>query len=571
MSTIGEPSNQAVSKIRVLDDATIAQIAAGEVIDRPVSVVKELVENSLDAGAASVAVELTDGGRSLIRVQDDGSGIARDELRVALTRHATSKLATARDLFAVRTLGFRGEGLASIAAAGHLELTSRPKEMDLGACIEAEGVRVGEACAVAAPPGTTVSVRDLFARVPVRRQFLKSARAEFARISDFLSRVSLAWPQVSFRLTHDGRDVWSLPAVRDPIDRVELVFGKTSRGELTPIEDDFAGSAIHVAGFINRPGCDRPNRNHQTFVVNRRLVRSPALAAAWLAGYASFGMTGRYPYGLIAIDVAPNEVDVNVHPTKIEVRFASPPAAFDAVKIAIVRTLRRSPVISAFGAKANSSDAIPSADGLTVPAQLKFEAPFVSASTEESSVRVCGQVDRTYVVVADACGLIVVDQHAAHERIAYEALLDRSATNEIGAALLLPTIVELTPAQAALLGEHAAELATAGVIVEQLDGDAFRIVELPAGYERRRFDLVGILEDLAADDAPREGIARRRRVLATIACHSVVRAHEPLSAPEQLSLYRRLLGCREPHSCPHGRPTMVRFDSRAFAKAFNRA
>ena len=569
MSTLGDPNAATSSRIRILDDATISQIAAGEVIERPASVVKELVENSLDAGATRVAVDLADGGRSLIVVRDDGEGIARDELRLALARHATSKLAKPHDLFAVRTLGFRGEGLASIAAAGRVEVTSRPSDAQLGARIAAQGTWIGEPSAVAAPPGTTVSVSELFAKTPVRRQFLKSARAEFMRASDFLSRLSLGWPHVAFELRHDGQAAWSLPAVRDPIDRLELVFGKSSRGELIAILEDFAGAAVRVAGFINRPGRDRPNRNHQTFVVNRRLVRSPALGAAWLAGYASFGMTGRYPYGLVSVEVPPDEVDVNVHPTKIEVRFASPPAVFEAVKTAITRTLRRSPVVSALRDAAGRETA-DFRDGATVqPETLRLDATFVEAAAEPD-VRVYGQVDRTYIVAGDASGVVVVDQHAAHERIAYEALLDRSGAGEIRAAPLLPAIVELTPAHAALLQDLEAELAGAGIIVERYDGSAYRIVELPAGYERRRFDLIGILDDLAADDAPREGTAHRNRLLATIACHSVVRAHEPLALQEQVALLERLRRCRDPHTCPHGRPTMVRLDARALAKAFSR-
>ena len=562
--------------IRQLDDATIAQIAAGEVIERPVSVVKELVENSLDAGATHIAVDVEDGGRSLIAVADDGAGIPREQLALALQRHATSKLAAAADLFAIRTLGFRGEGLASIAAAGNVEIISRPRGVEIGARIEARGVSVGKPAAHAAPPGSKVTVRDLFALTPARREFVKSARAEFARISGYLSQVSLGWPRVTFVLRHDGRDVWSLPAVSDPVDRLEMVFGKGARGTLVAISAPDVAGREAVTGYVSAPGHDRTNRAQQVFFVNGRLVRSPALAAAWLAGYGAFGMTGRFPFGMLAVGLPPEDVDVNVHPTKIEVRFAYGNAVFDAVRLAIARTLRAVEPARALpiGTLEVGGPGLPGSAGPQA-APLISVLPWIPESSR-NEVRVYGQIDRTFIVAGDADGMIVIDQHAAHERIAYEALLESGAkasgSAQSGSAqALFPMVVELTPAQAAILHEHDGELRAAGVVIEEFgESGAYRIASLPAGYERRRFDLPGILEDLVADDAPREGVAHRNRLLATIACHSVVRAHEPLSLLEQAALCERLLRCDDPHTCPHGRPTMLRLDASALAKAFRR-
>ncbi|HXW77016.1 MAG TPA: DNA mismatch repair endonuclease MutL, partial [Candidatus Eremiobacteraceae bacterium] len=284
--------------IKILDEATIAQIAAGEVIERPVSVVKELVENSLDAHATSIQVELVDGGREAIVVTDDGDGISRDQLPAAFARHATSKLASADDLFSIATLGFRGEGLASIAAAARVEMLSRTNADDIGARIEASGTEVGHPRSAAAAIGTRVVVRDLFWATPARRAFLKTGRAEFSRIASFLSQLSLGWPHISFALRHDGKDVWRLPAAADPVDRIETVFGKGTRGQLVRIDDSLERGRERVTGYIGLPGHDRANRNAQVFFVNGRLVRSAALGAAWLAGYGSFGMTGRYPMGV---------------------------------------------------------------------------------------------------------------------------------------------------------------------------------------------------------------------------------------------------------------------------------
>jgi DNA mismatch repair protein MutL len=568
--------------IRQLDSATIAQIAAGEVIERPVSVVKELVENSLDAGASLVSVEVVDGGRTSMSVTDNGSGIPRDELALAFERHATSKLSNARDLFAVNTLGFRGEGLASIAAAGTVELTSRLPGAEMGARIEARGITVGTPSSCAAPPGTKVVVRDLFALTPVRREFVKSPRAEFARISTFLSRIALGWPEVAFGLRHDGKDVWTLPAVLDGVARLEMVFGAQARGALETLADDDAPARIVVSGYISRPGHDRSNRDGQVFFVNGRLVRAPQLGAAWLAGSGSFGMTGRYPFGMLALELPPEDVDVNVHPTKIEVRFARGNEAFDAVRTAVARTLRRSdPVRSApavaFAPTSRGDDAEPGAleshlfaDATRKESALNERVLTFEAVPPSNGVRVYGQIDQTFIVAGDADGLFIMDQHAAHERVAYEAILARQGGDEAGAPLLFQSVVELTDSQAAVLYENIDVLAQAGVVVEPFGEGAFRICSLPAGYEKRRFDLGGVLDDLNADDAAREGTAHRNRVLATIACHSVVRAHEPLSLQEQAVLYERLRRCDEPHTCPHGRPTMLRIDAASLSKAFGR-
>ena len=557
--------------IRVLDDATIAQIAAGEVIERPVSVVKELVENSLDAGAKRIDVELRDGGRALIGVSDDGCGISRDELRLAFARHATSKLSAADELFAIRTLGFRGEGLASIAAAGAVELVSRVAADDLGARVEARGTTVGEPSAAAASIGTKVIVRDLFALTPARREFLKSGKAELARVSAFLTQIAVGWPRVAFSMRHDDRDVWVLPAVTSGVERLEAVFGRDSRGWLAAIVTAPEHRRERVGGHISRPGRDRPNRNAQVFFVNGRLVRSAALSAAWLAGYGSFGMTGRYPFGALSIDLPPEDVDVNVHPTKIEVRFAYPQPVFDAVRSAVARTLREEAPARVF-----------SMPGMPIgpePASLAMEAsnadaapmPLSFGPSDRAEPRVLAQVDRTYIVLQTGDEMLVVDQHAAHERIAYEALLDGPPLDAAASPLLFPTVVELTPERAAALDEHAAVLASAGIEIEPFGAGVVRIRALPAGYETRRFDLPGILDDLAAEDAPREGVAHRQRMLATIACHSVVRAGDPLSLQEQSALYRRLLRCREPQTCPHGRPTILRLNRDALARAFKRA
>jgi len=573
---------QTVERIRILDDATVAQIAAGEVIERPVSVVKELVENSLDAGSSYVAVDLAGGGRREIIVSDDGRGIAHDDLTIAVQRHATSKLSSASDLFAVRTLGFRGEGLASVAAAaGALEVVSRPSGQNFGARITVRAGHISPVARVAASPGTRVTVRDLFSSVPVRRDFLGSEKVEFSRVSAFLSRIALAWPNVAFSLRHDDRDVWSLPAVADPVERLEMVFGKGSRSSLALVRTS-PNIMIGIAGFTSRIGADRPNRQSQVLFVNGRLVRNPALSAAWSAAYAGKLLTGRYPYGVLMISLAPGDVDVNVHPTKIEVRFASPASVFDKVRQAVSDAVASEDLPGVAGPLTTLIGAPADMRTTPLPALSLLDASLASAPSDAQARRALGQIDQTFIVISDASEPVIVDQHAAHERIAYEALEAGDDARARSAPLLLPRIVELTPDQAATLAAYEEDLAAIGLEIERFGDDAYRINAVPGGYEQRRFDLHGILDDLVGEERqpPKNGEQHigstalqrsRRRVLATVACHSVVRAHEPLSLQEQVTLYERLRLCHDPQTCPHGRPTMLRLDAVELSRAFKRA
>lgn len=564
-----------IGRIRVLDEDTTAQIAAGEIIERPVSVVKELVENSLDAGASWIVVELRDGGRAEIAVHDDGHGIVHQDLALALARHGTSKITCAADLFSVRTLGFRGEGLASIAAAAaSVEMVSRPAHEDFGTRIVAKGSHVAAAERVAAPAGTKVTVRELFAATPVRRDFLSSEKTELARVSVFLGRIALGWPAVAFSLHSDGREIWSLPAAKDPVDRLEMVFGKGSRGTLVPAHTPARG-VVGVEGFTSRIGADRPNRAGQVLFVNGRLVRSPALSAAWSAAYAARIMTGRYPYGVLNVKLEPNDVDVNVHPTKIEVRFLAAATVFDAVRNSIGDALRADTAneesLTAFSMVPGAAQARGS-DETILPAMSllgEFEGLKGSSTAGSPLTRALGQIDQTFIVISDAAGLLILDQHAAHERIAFEAL-QAQQISPAGPAMLFPRIVELTPDQAATLETCSAELAAMGIAVEHFGDSAYRINALPSGYGERRFDLAGILEDIAGSPHDDHAGDLRRHLLASVACHSVVRAHEALSMQEQVTLYERLRACREPQTCPHGRPTMLRLDAAQLKGAFKR-
>ncbi len=551
--------------IRLLDDATIGQIAAGEVIERPVSVVKELVENALDAGATKIDVTVSRGGVDAIDVRDDGAGIEPDDLALALQRHATSKLASGDGLTQIGTLGFRGEGLASIAAVARVRIVSRRPDSEVGFAVSSAGEAITRPEPVAAPPGTRVEVRDLFANVPVRREFLKARGAEFARISSFLSTLALGYPAVRFSLAHDGREIWNFPAATALDQRLAHVFGEAAARELLELDASPAGDAIAVRGFVSRPGFDRPDRRMQFLFVNGRLLRTTLLAGAWSAAYATFALIGRQPYGVLFVTTAPDRVDPNVHPTKSDVRLRDATKVSDVVRNSIAASLRRrarSHVAEML--KVEPVAAAVSAQFSAAPPSFVFDG---APAARVPELRVLAQLDDTYILATDGYALVLVDQHAAHERVAFETIARRNAGFAPAEPLLVPYTVELDATQSERFESTRTTLAQAGLEAEPFGERTIRVVSTPAGYGARAFDLAGYLADLA-DDVP--GLNATERVWANLACHSVVRAGDGLEHAEMSALLARLVRCENPMHCPHGRPTVVRFEPDAIARLFKR-
>jgi DNA mismatch repair protein MutL len=557
--------------IALLDPVTVGQIAAGEVIERPQSIAKELVENAVDAGATRVTVVLERGGTERIEVIDDGGGIAASELPLAVRRHATSKLVRAEDLESVATLGFRGEGLASIAAVAKLELHSRTVREQIGARVVAHAEQSGAAEPVATPPGTRVIVTELFANLPVRREYMKGASAEFTRISSWLSTFALAYPQVTFTLRHDGKEVWVLPATTDPRERLAMVFGRDAAAALIPLETEAARMLDgDVRGFISAPGHDRGDRRMQLLFVNGRLLRSTLLAGAWTAGYATFAMIGRQPYGVLMLDLPAEHVDPNVHPTKSDVRLRYGQQVFDAVRRAIAATLHHHATarfIDSTGARVVSA-APAGIDTSLQHVQSLFETPLGDPSDVPAHrMRVLAQVHRTYILASDGDGLLLLDQHAAHERIAYESIVERARERAPSEPLLVPIVVELDAQQTVALERALDALREGGLDIEPFGERTYRITATPAGYRARSFDLAGFLDDLSEEPKQR---SVRERIWASLACHSVTVAGERLEFDEMTSLVERLAVCANPMHCPHGRPTMVRLPPDEIAKMFKR-
>jgi DNA mismatch repair protein MutL len=542
--------------IRELDAVTIGQIAAGEIIDRPASVVKELVENAVDAGATRITINVRRGGIDSVEVIDDGAGIPVEELHLAARRHATSKLIAAADLESIATLGFRGEGLASIAAVAHLEIVSRQPHASIAQRVTAHAERIGPVEPAAAPEGTRVSAAALFENVPVRREYLRSPSAEFNRISSWLSSFALAYPQISFALRHDGKEVWMMPASDDVRERLAMVFGRDAAAPLLAL-NVAPGRVLdgELRGFVSAPGHDRPDRRMQLLFVNGRLLRSTLLAGAWTSGYSTFAMIGRHPYGAIFLDLPAEQVDPNVHPTKSDVRLRYGSQVFDAVRRAIAATLNDH-------ATARVRDIAGSAATISL-----FGAALDDAETASGGLRVLAQLANTFVLASDGDALILVDQHAAHERVAYEAILARAQEHSPSEPLLVPQVVELDQAQSAELDRTIELLNEGGLEIEPFGERSYRILAMPAGYRARPFDLAGFLDDLAETPKQRDV---RERIWASLACHSVTVAGERLEPEEMTTLLERLQQCANPMHCPHGRPTLVRLRAEEIARMFKR-
>jgi DNA mismatch repair protein MutL len=569
----------AVPTIRVLPDALVNQIAAGEVVERPASVVKELVENSLDAGARTVRVELTAGGRELIAVEDDGCGMDHDDALLALERHATSKIARAEDLAGISTLGFRGEALPSIAAVAHLTLETATADGE-GTQVE---VRFGSIAGVrpcARPRGTRIGVRDLFARLPARRKFLRTEGTELRHAVAAITALAFTHPEVAFVLEHGRRVLLHLPSVREPGQRLpDLVGAKRARGA-SPVRHASAG--VGIAGFLLPPSGSR----ELVIAVNGRVVRDRLLAS--VANRAL-----RDPSGTVEADayltltIPADEVDVNVHPTKAEVRFADPGRVTAALTqaLAAARVALHGPVevrrVVSVPATRLGGQPLPFPNTYVFPSQIEGappavrEVPFSQTTPQTPSQalsrwgRYLGQYRETYLVLEDEEGLVLIDQHVAHERVLFERLLDSSTANAVQ-RLLLPEVVELSAALAALAGEAAAELEHLGLELEAASGTTVRVLSVPASLPTAQAaEMVRrVLSDLAGGTTPGESL--RERAAASLACQAAIKKNRPLSRVEAEHLLAELAGVRDPHRCPHGRPIVLRLPHREIERRIGR-
>jgi DNA mismatch repair protein MutL len=563
-----------VNRIRVLDRSVAERIAAGEVVERPASVVKELVENSLDAGARRISVEIEGAGLRLIRVTDDGEGIAAADVPIAFARFATSKIARVEDLDTVTSYGFRGEALASIAAVARVALVTRTSGATGATRARVSAGTVEEIHGHGAPPGTTVEVRDLFFTTPARLKFMKSHAREQALIAETVQRAAMAHPEVAMRLAFDGREAAHWPkAAAD--DRVADILAAGRHGDLVPAAGSVPGGAMR--GWLGRPERARPNRTGQHVFVNGRPIQSALVRRAVEQGYAQLVPAGRFPIFAVFLDVHPATVDVNIHPRKLEARFRDESDLFGAVSRhvraallggSLIREIAAPAVAGATAAPATSVEALDLAaarEGLAA-----YDAG--AAARRLPPLRLIGQALRTYLLAEGAGRLYLIDQHAAHERVLYERLIEGHRRGATSQALAVPIPIELSPAQTALLAGARDRLAQLGFEIEAFGARTALLRAVPAGIPGATLgDLIHrALAALAGDgDAP--GRDPLERLAIATACHSAIRAGDPLDPDSAAALLASLEAADDPFTCFHGRPTIVAISREQLERWFLRS
>jgi len=580
------------NRILILDESVASRIAAGEVIERPASIVKELVENSLDAGAARISVELEQGGTGLIRVSDDGCGMGKEDLVLSLQRHATSKIKSLEDLDTMKTMGFRGEALPSIAAVSHFSLVARQRQDGQGWRAIAEGGVITELSAVGAPPGAEATAARLFYNTPARLKFLKSEATELSHAADVVTRFCLSHPQVSFRLTHNGREVIHRPACSDLRSSLASLLGPSFLDLLLPVSLSLPW--VGIEGFVSKPESSRATRTQQYFFVNSRWVRSRILLRAAEDAYRGNIPPRRYPILVLLLEVDGKLLDVNVHPTKSEVRFAREGEAFQAVRRAISQALESSDlsvsgslsIPRAARAPAEATPPAPADQALVTQATGAAPSAAAHVATQMTlpslkktiSLTALGQLRGTYILAESADGLVVVNQHRAHERILFDALQrdsepgQRSAGPERQALVAAPAI-GLSHREAAAIEQHLDDLQGLGFEIEPFGPGSFRLRAVPQVLAR--LDAEQLFRDIAEELATSphgdlRQLTPHERLLASVVCHSAIRAGQAMSEPEMQKLLDELSETEKPFTCPHGAPVIMTISNFELDRKFNR-
>lgn len=574
--------------IKILSDEVASQIAAGEVVERPASVVKELIENALDANATEVDIQVRGAGKQLIEVLDNGEGISREDLPLTAVRHATSKLETAEDLFQVSTLGFRGEALSSIGSVSQMRITTRRAEDEMGCRIKVEGGEASEIQSIGTPPGTVVRVENLFYNVPARLKFLKTDRTESRHIDRVVTHYALAYPDVRFRLQREGQTVIQTSGSGDPREVLAVIYGVEKAKQMIAVIAEEDG--IRIEGFISPPDLTRSNRQEMNFFVNRRPVKDIALSKALTQGYHTMLMKGRFPIAVLFLNMDPEAVDVNVHPTKAEVRFKDKGKVFKGVSRAVRRALlAHTPVPEVGGPRGHKlwgggSPSRKGRDQIIDPAwKMAAEVDKADvtdlgegsrqevASLPTPILRLIGQVATTYLIAEGPDGLYLIDQHAAHERVLFEKFLKEREQTIHSQTLLESVQVEFSPAAADLLEEKIPLLNSLGFRVEPFGPHTFVVRAIPSllGDISPTEALRSVVQELEVDESPLDEKIEEK-IIARVCKRAAVKAGQVLSPEEQKALLRNLEACESPRTCPHGRPTMIHLSVDLLERKFGR-
>jgi len=609
-----------MGKIRILSDNVVSKIAAGEIVERPASVVKELVENSIDAGSQSIKIELESGGKKLIEVSDDGEGMSRDEALLSLERHATSKIKDINDLFSVKSLGFRGEAIPSIASVSRFKITTRVNEAVIGTMISGEGGKIRKVEETGSPAGTTIEVKNLFYNTPVRLKFMRKIETELSNVLDIVQREAMSRPEIGFEVVSSGKTILNLSKRENLIDRLSDIFPNT---ELQSIYAEAQG--VKVSGFMSSP-LDTRSTTHKLFTyINKRAVRDKFLTRIVIDAYGKMLEKRKFPQGAIFINIPSPEVDVNVHPTKNEVRFRNQRLIADLIKTSIVNMLREAPWIKSYKERVENSmsDFLDSNKSQSnyqdIQSYARSERSFSEdvqdfsrsetrhetshieeirpsrhigheyrLSTNEnqtdglfgssglySSLKIIGQIRELYIVCASQNGMVLVDQHAAHERINYEkikrAYLEKKDLEV--QELLVPEVLELPPYESSLINKHVGDFESLGLRIEEFGNNSFLIRSVPALLKNVDSSLLvkDVISEIAGEGKEESISEKIDLVIATMACHSSITANFELSYNEMKALLEELDRMDFPHSCPHGRPVAQELSYYDIERMFKRS
>lgn len=589
----------ASGRINILSEDIANKIAAGEVVERPASIVKELLENSIDAGATDIGVELEKGGCQSITITDNGSGIQYEDMTLVFERHATSKIKTFDDIYRISSFGFRGEAMPSIASIARVELFSR-REGDLaGAKAIVEAGAIQEITPVGVPVGTKVSVTKIFENVPARRKFLKTEATEQGQCLDTITRLALVHPEIRFKVKTNGRDSLLLPRAQNASERIAMVMGADFTDNCLPL--DARNDGMFLFGFISRPEFTRSNSKNIFLFVNRRFVRDNIVTHAILSAYRQVIEARRYPAAVVFLDLQFQDVDINVHPAKMEVRFKDSRRVYDIVSAAVAQSLAAAETVrSSFIYRLTGRD---KTEEKTLPASFDRSTTFfpdldgrqnhdqagalnllfrraeertagdnVPNKTDGDDLSYLGQFDGTFLIFVRGNELFIIDQHAAHERIIQEKLNQSSGGENVSQALLLPEIVTLSPGKIAVLSEYVDLILEIGLNIEVFGRDAVAVKALPAVLPQN--SAREIIEDIAdelSSPIPTSNLQERKeKILVKIACKAAIKANSFISSTEAMKLYHDLMEASYNFTCPHGRPTIVTFSSSELKRMFKR-
>ncbi len=579
-------------KVKVLPDSLANKIAAGEVIERPASVVKELVENALDAGSSEIEIIVQSGGKVSIDVRDNGEGMEREDALLSIERHATSKIRKAEDLFAINSLGFRGEALPSVAAVSRMELITKVTGALAGTCILLEGGRIKEIREAGCPEGTRVVVKDLFFSVPARKKFLRSTNTEAAHIHETLLQEAMAHWRVGFRYVHGNRSVIDTSPADSAINRITDLLGLEIASQIYPVQGEAQG--VKLEGFLSHPNLLRSSTSGIYLMVNGRSIQDRAVVSALFQGYHPLLPKRRYPIAILFLNIPHDDVDINVHPSKKEVRFRNSQGIYELLVRSVRAFLREEPWIPRSQPVSNrkeEEDSIEGREGFLIREEPKgYLRGLTPTSTMDrssnqkqlslmgekgffSNLHYIGQIEATYLLLASPRGLLLIDQHAAHERVLFEKIKrGRLIKKSIVQPLLMPLSIDLSLRESSLLESYLPYLREVGVEVSPFGGNTWRITALPYWHEKG--DGEKVIQDLIAEFMEMGHSVSvedaMEKVLAVLACHGAIRANNGLQREEVIELLREMDSTPSAGRCPHGRPTYIEIDRQELERRFGR-